>query len=74
MSFESFYAKIKSDIETVGQSVVGIGDLPTFSYTIGNAVKGLPELLMIGLHPFNATPILNILGERQRAGETCGNG
>ena len=42
---------IENDVRESGRSVLCIGgevDSPPFAYTIGNALKGLPELLMIG--------------------------
>jgi hypothetical protein len=47
---EKFASQIKLDIERDGRTIVGVfdGD-PPFGYTIGNELKGLPELLVIGL-------------------------
>ncbi len=60
-------AQVKEHIEKAGQSVIGIfdGD-PPFSYTIGNTAKGLPELLLIGMHPAQAREILNMFGSMMR--------
>jgi hypothetical protein len=42
---------VEDDIRRNGRSVLCVGaedDSPAFAYTIGNAIEGLPELLMIG--------------------------
>ncbi len=55
---------IDEKIETHGHAVIGV---PGFAYTIGNALKGLPELLLLG--PFNpqiVCGILNDLSEHMR--------
>lgn len=44
--------KIKGDIERVGWSAIGVfGDEhgPSFTYSVGLSLKGLPELLMVGV-------------------------
>jgi hypothetical protein len=51
MSYEQMQRNIKNDIRRDGRSILCIGaeaDSPAFAYTIGNAIKGLPELLIIG--------------------------
>jgi hypothetical protein len=53
-AFARITRKIIGDIDRVGRSVLGVfgadeDDAPPFSYTIGNALVGLPELLVIGL-------------------------
>ncbi len=49
---EDFHAGTVAHIEKHGRSIIGVfacadDDIP-FSYTIGNHLKGLPELLVIG--------------------------
>jgi hypothetical protein len=42
---------IENDVRQSGRSVMcifGDADGPTFAYAIGNALKGLPELLLVG--------------------------
>jgi hypothetical protein len=45
---EEQYALIQADIERDGRQILGVFDEPPFAYTIGNELKGLPELLFIG--------------------------
>ena len=63
-----FWSSIDHAISAYGQAVIGTsGDCGKFSYTIGNAEKGFPELLCIG--PFNQNSvcmILNIIGKSMR--------
>src|SRR3546814_13535182 len=54
-----------------GQHLLAVfadGDVPAFIYTIGNALQGLPELLLVGNFDRAVTgTILNVLGARMRA-------
>lgn len=63
------YAKFAMDVKSHGQSVVqvgGDGPHPSFNYTIGNALVGLPELLLVGsIHPMMGLA-LNHLGQKMR--------
>jgi hypothetical protein len=54
------YGKIEKDIGRSGRAVLNVMERKPFSYTIGNAIKGLPELLVIGLSPIDATYMLNV--------------
>lgn len=69
------YDQVQHNIDTSGQHVFGIfpdndaGD-DGFYYTIGNAVRGLPELLLVGsFEPNLATFVLNTLGDHMRKSE-----
>jgi Domain of unknown function (DUF4262) len=59
-----FQKGIDDDIERVGRSIVCVfaeDDKPGFAYTIGNALKWLPELLIVG---YNQGDFLNGLSEK----------
>jgi hypothetical protein len=63
------YDKMRKDIATMGQSMLGVlGDknTPPFIYTIGNAERGLPELLIIGAADNSIGDVLNVIGEKMR--------
>ncbi|MDE8650571.1 DUF4262 domain-containing protein [Novosphingobium album (ex Liu et al. 2023)] len=64
------YAAIERNIARSGQHLFLIfadGETPAFAYTIGNALHGLPELLLIGNYsPRVVGSILNDLGHRMR--------
>lgn len=68
---KSFQKKLTRDITEYGRSVIGVIDDPAFSYTIGNALRQLPELLIFGVAPLDATWFLNHLSkmmiERKKA-------
>ncbi len=73
MSMRKLFEGMKANISAFGQSVMGV--FPTvddpdteigFMYTIGNAEKHLPELLLIGNYGNTAGHILNRLGETMR--------
>jgi hypothetical protein len=71
---DAFEAKIEGVIATYGWNVIGVfGDdetgEPTFSYTVGLADKGLPELFMSGLPPEMAHGLLNDVATRLVNGE-----
>lgn len=65
-------------IQYVGGGLCGVPDCdahddpdkPSFAYTVGLFGLGHPELLVFDLPPETASPLLNNLGERVRAGET----
>lgn len=66
-------AKIESDIETRGISVIGVfpdvvNKKPGFSYTIGLAQMGFPEQIMFGLRPEIATMFFNTFVEDIKMG------
>ncbi len=61
------FSRTKRLIEEYGQQIVSVMDTPPFHYTIGNAEKGLAELLLIGpFEPAIAGHLLNNLGELHR--------
>lgn len=64
------HESVAEHIQQHGQSVIGVfgdADGPTFSYTIGNHERGLPEIIIFGLDPSSdAQPMLNWLCEKQR--------
>jgi hypothetical protein len=66
-------SQIQRNIDQSGQHIFGI--IPDskntgFYYTIGNAIRGLPELLLIGsFEPQLGTLILNTLGDHMRRNE-----
>lgn len=65
---DPFYVKMANTIKAHGRQVLAIdseGKAPPFFYTIGNHVKGLPELLLIGpWAPELGCKALNILSEQ----------
>lgn len=65
-----FYAGIERNIARSGQHLLLIfadGETPAFAYSIGNALQGLPELLLVGnFSPRVAGSILNDLGRKMR--------
>jgi len=62
--YARLYANIAAHVEEHGWSVIGT---PGFSYTIGLALKGLPELLIIGpFAPRQTMGVLNVLGDTMR--------
>jgi hypothetical protein len=71
MSPSDFYAAIDENIHHSGQHLQAVFpgvDSPGFIYTIGNALQGLPESLLIGnFVPHTTGPILNLLSARMRA-------
>lgn len=64
------YAAIERNIARSGQHLFLIfadGETPAYFYTVGNALRGLPELLLIGnIPPRVAGGIVNELGQRMR--------
>lgn len=69
-SAPDIYAAIERNIARSGQHlflVFAERETPAFAYTIGNALHGLPELLLIGNYsPQIAASVLNDLGQRMR--------
>ena len=65
-----FYAAIDRNIARNGQHLFLIfadGETPAFAYSIGNALQGLPELLLVGnFSPRVAGSIINELGRKMR--------
>ncbi|HUD29493.1 DUF4262 domain-containing protein [Sphingomonas sp. ID1715] len=65
-----FYAVIERNIARSGQHmflVFADGETPAFAYSIGNALHGLPELLLVGnFSPRVAGSIINDLGRKMR--------
>jgi hypothetical protein len=68
-----FRTDVRKNIKRYGRAVFGIfpdQDMkdPTnevFAYSIGNALKGLPELLIVGMYNETAKQLINILSEKQ---------
>ena len=66
--------KINDDVQRVGWSVISVfADQPTltpgFAYTVGlYKTLRFPEVVILGLPPDAAQPILNTLGKRVREG------
>lgn len=62
--------EVKQNIDAFGQhlfQVFGDASEPGFTYTIGNADRGLPELLLIGDFPSRiSVELLNELGAKMR--------
>jgi hypothetical protein len=76
---DPFYQMIATTIAREGRQILCIaaeGKLPAFYYTIGNALRGAPELLLIGNFEEKAsTKILNKLSELMlEAGKRFSNG
>lgn len=62
ISWEEYRAMIQANIDDSGRCVQGVAANPSFYYTIGHTIRGLPELLLIGnLNPKTATGILNFI-------------
>jgi hypothetical protein len=62
---------VRKNIHKSGQHLFGVfdpdGEQPPFVYTIGNAMHGLPELIIVGHFDANVVGhILNIVGEQMR--------
>lgn len=63
---------VRAKIRKHGFTVISVGadeDFPPFSYTVGLAAKGLPELVMVGLHPEIMHPVLLQAAARVHKGE-----
>jgi hypothetical protein len=70
------HANIRRNIETHGRCVLSVGcgpDTPPFSYTIGNWIKRLPELLVFRLAPVDALSVLNDLSQQMIGRDTTFN-
>jgi len=65
---DPFYIGIAQTIQDEGRSIITVGaekKALAFAYTIGNATKGLPELLLIGnCDPKIAQSVLNKLSDQ----------
>jgi len=65
-----FYAAIERNIARSGQHMFLIfadGETPAYAYSIGNALHGLPELLLVGnFSPRLAGSVINDLGRKMR--------
>jgi hypothetical protein len=61
--------RITADIKRCGQSVVFVGDGPaSFYYTVGRAIRSLPELLLVApLEPETGMRLLNALDKTMPA-------
>ncbi len=60
---QSLYDDIGQKIADYGRHVIMVNEDPPFSYTTGNSIKSLPELLCIGLIGRSAS-MLNIWSEK----------
>jgi hypothetical protein len=67
MTIEDFRRKMAANVARTGRTVVNVFPSPTtlgFSYTVGNALANLPELLIVAnIHPQQATDLLNFFSE-----------
>jgi hypothetical protein len=63
---DSLGDRIDSAISEHGQFIMGVLGYPEYSYTIGNAEKGLPELIVTGMPPSMAAMLLNQVGDDMR--------
>lgn len=69
--FRRFGENLRRNIAEHGRGVIGIFPAEdsadpvndAFAYTIGNSLRGLPELLLIGMYGERATAILNRVSE-----------
>jgi hypothetical protein len=67
MTMDEIREKMAADIASTGRSVLCI--FPTeeggeaFSYSVGNCLKGLPELLVLGMRPMPAVALINELSQ-----------
>jgi hypothetical protein len=71
------HEKIVADVKEYGWHVLNVfgPEGPKFSYTIGLYLSfGHPELLVAGLPPEKAMPIVNLIGERVAKGEAFASG
>lgn len=73
MKTDDYIERMKGEIVKNGRCVISVINLhaPAFSYTVGNVLRGLPELLVFGLHAHDSAQLLNnwsrIMTERDRA-------
>jgi hypothetical protein len=59
-----FYRGIEDHIASTGRSIIGVFDGPvSFTYSIGNHVAGKPEIIICGVSPRDAAPIINQVSE-----------
>lgn len=65
---QQFYATTRRNIEQYGHSLIAVANkkMP-FAYTIGNAQKQLPELLILAVSFDQARILLNLVGDQMRA-------
>lgn len=56
---EEFYGLIAANIERTGRHVMGVFGDPAFAYSIGNSLRNLPELLVVGLDPKDGMMLIN---------------
>jgi hypothetical protein len=63
MSAESFYANIDDSIRRYGRSIIVVPG--NFAYTIGNTLRGLPEIFVLGpVNPIALRNLLNIVADQ----------
>jgi len=58
--------RIEGDIGRCGQFIQAVLASPPWCYTIGNADRGLPELVMVGIDPYMTMGMLNDAGTAMR--------
>ena len=64
---QAVWNKVNTIIDAHGWAVLSVGaskETPTYTYTIGLSKRGYPELLVMGLTPSVAQPVLNAISQR----------
>lgn len=56
---KTLYDRIADGISNTGRSFISVAEDHPFTYSIGNALVGLPELIVFRLWPTDACPLLN---------------
>ncbi len=62
MSISPFFDEIKANIDRCGLHIFGIAgskDSPSFTYTVGFAAHGLPEVIVFGINASLIVPYIN---------------
>jgi hypothetical protein len=67
--FQSVHARMAENIARTGRLLMSTVDVwgNAFTYTIGNSLKGVPELIVFGLAPENAHWVLNMASDQPEA-------
>lgn len=50
---------MRANIEQFGRTTISVGARPPFTYSVGNSLINLPELIVFGLRPEDATMLIN---------------
>lgn len=78
MSYEKLKAHMQAIVAKHGIAVNAVAGAPPFAYSIGQHAKGLPELIVFGIPPAFAVPLLYQLADHleaeHAAGRTVGPG